>query len=126
MAERETSIRDMSRANVRALPGGYFAISFVGTFISALLVYLDLATFALTTLFISWLIVPLLWINDKIAFDGRRIRRTGLLPYLLARATGTRDRLKISDIEQVETAVFRGIKRGRNVYYTYRTTVSGK
>jgi len=126
MAEIQKSITHVSTANVRALPGGYFVISFVGTFVAALSAYLDLTTFALTTIFISWLIVPLLWLTDKIAFDGRRIRRTGLLPYLLARATGTRDRLKISDIEQIETAVFRGIKRGRNVYYTYRTTVSGK
>ncbi|MEO6335168.1 MAG: hypothetical protein ABIO91_09305 [Pyrinomonadaceae bacterium] len=91
-----------------------------------MLAYLGYLESAFLLIAIAWIIIPLLWITDKITFDGRRIRRTGLVPYLLARATGTRDRLKVSDIEQVETVAFPGIKRGRNVYFTYRTVVMGK
>ena len=120
------STRHNRVAKVRVLPGGYLAALVVASFASALVAYLEYATHGLLVALIAWTVIPAVWITDRIAVDGRRIRRTGLLPVLLARLTGTRDRLKISDIEQVETAVFAGIKRGRNVYYTYRTTVSGK
>lgn len=121
MNEKRSSV-----AKVRALPGGYLAALVVASFASALIAYLEYPDYGLLFALLTWTLIPALWISDRITFDGRRIRRTGLLPVILARVTGTRDRLKVSDIEQVETAAFPGIKRGRNVYYTYRTTVSGK
>jgi tetratricopeptide (TPR) repeat protein len=117
---------DGTPAQVRTMPGGYLAALFVASFLSALVIYLDHPAYALSIAFASWTVVPFLWLTDRIVFDGRRIARTGLLPRLWAKATGTRDRLRIRDIEQVETAVFPGVKRGRNIYYTYRTTISGK
>ena len=126
MAERDTSLDDERTAKVRALPSGYFTASFVLSFLAALLTYLDYIYYALPLVTISCFVIPILWMTDKIKFDGRRIRRTGLLPRLLARLTGIRDRLKLSDIEQVETTAFSGLKRGRNIYYTYRTTITGK
>ena len=126
MLEKDTIAHKKEIVYVRSLAGGYLSVSFVFSFVGALLAYLGYIYYAVPLVLIAWLIVPLFWINDKISFDGRRIRRTGLMPYLLARATGTRDRLKVSDIEQVETIAFPGIKRGRNVYVTYRTTVMGK
>lgn len=126
MAERETTLNRKRMAQVRALPSGYFTVSFVLSFVSALLLYLDYIFYALPFALISCVVVPLLWITDKIKFDGKRIRRTGVMPRLLARLTGVRDRLKLSDIEQVETTAFSGLKRGRNLYYTYRTTITGK
>jgi tetratricopeptide (TPR) repeat protein len=111
---------------VRSPAGGYLSASFVLSFISSLLAYLGYIEFAVPVVIIAWIVVPFLWLTDAIVFDGRRIRRTGVVPYLLARLTGTRDRLKVSDIEQVETIAFPGIKRGRNVYFTYRTVVVGK
>ncbi|MEO8574377.1 MAG: hypothetical protein ABI481_10440 [Pyrinomonadaceae bacterium] len=122
----ETIVRNDHAAFVRSPAGGYLSVSFVLSFFSSLLAYLGYVEYAVGLILIAWTLIPLLWITDKIVFDGRRIRRTGLVPYLLARATGTRDRLKVSDIEQVETIAFPGIKRGRNVYFTYRTVVVGK
>lgn len=112
--------------SVRALGGGYLAAAFAISFVAALAVYLEYFSYSLPLLFVAWIVVPSLWLNDKIMFDGRRIRRTGLMSQLLARITGVRDRLKVSDIEQVETVSFPGLKRGRNIYFTYRTTVAGK
>lgn len=111
---------------VRALPGGYLAGLVVVSFCAALTAYLGYPSYGLAAALIAWTLIPALWLSDRIVFDGRRVRRTGFFPRMLARATGLRDRLKLSDIEQVETVVFPGIKRGRNVYYTYRTSVSGK
>lgn len=116
----------MPRVGVRAMPAPYLVCLFVASFISALLAYLGYSVFAGSITLISWVLIPLSWLTDRIVFDGRRVRRTGMLPRFLARLTGTRDRLKISDIEQIETAAFPGIKRGRNVYYTYQTTITGK
>lgn len=108
------------------MPGGYLAASFISTFLGGLLAYLGFGLYAIPVFVIAWLIIPVLWLNDRISFDGRRIRRTGLVNLIFTRLTGTRDCLKINDIEQIETAVFAGIKRGRNVQYTYRTAISGK
>ena len=127
-ASIKTGIRhgSMRPVAVRTLPGGYLTALFVGSFVAALVAYLDYSTFAVSLAVVAWIAIPLLWFTDRIVFDGRRIRRTGLLPRLWLRATGIRDRLKTSDIEQVETTAFPGIKRGHNLYYTYRTTVTGK
>ena len=111
---------------VRALPGAYLAALVVTSFCAALTAYVGYSDYGLAAALAAWIVIPSFWFTDRIVFDGRRIRRTGFFPRMLARATGLRDRLKLSDIEQVETAVFPGIKRGRNVYYTYRTSVSGK
>lgn len=115
-----------NRLRVRPLAGAYLAGLLVTAFVSALLLYLELSTYATVFAIAFTGLIVFLWFTDRIVFDGRRISRSGLLPRLWAFATATRDRLKITDIEQVETSVFSGIKRGRNVYYTYRTTVTGK
>lgn len=114
------------RNRIRPLAGGYLAALLVASFNSALLFYLGYTTYALVFTIVSWSVISILWFADRIIFDGRRVIRTGLFPRMWAAATATRDRLKLSDIEQVETTVFPGIKRGRNVYYTYRTTITGK
>ncbi len=49
-----------------------------------------------------------------------------MLPRLWARLTSSRRRLKLSDIEQVETHAVRAAKRGGNVFYRYRTVLRGR
>ena len=120
------SSQTQTKARVRSLPGGYLAALLVATFSVGLIAYLDYPFAAIVFGFISWARILVLWFTDHIVFDGRRISRTGIVPRLVCRSLGIRDRLKISDIEQVETTVFPGIKRGRNIVYTYRTSVSGK
>src|SRR5678815_3641057 len=111
---------------VRALLGGYLSASFVATFLAALSAYLGYPYASAVAIVVAFVVVPIFWLTDRITFDGRRIKRFGIVPRLLAFATGTRDRLKISDIEQVETVAFPGLRRGRNVYFTYRTAIVGK
>ena len=111
---------------VRALLGGYLSASFVATFLAALSAYLGYPYASAMAIVVALVVVPVFWLTDRITFDGRRIIRFGIVPRLLAFATGTRDRLKVSDIEQVETVAFPGLRRGRNVYFTYRTAIFGK
>lgn len=75
---------------------------------------------------LSWLIFPFLAWNDRITFDGKRLTRTGVLPRFWASLNSSKCRLKTADVEQVETQALRALKRGGNVFYRYRTSVSGK
>ena len=48
------------------------------------------------------------------------------MPKFWAKLNNSRHRLKIADIEQVETHALRALKRGGNVFYRYRTSIKGK
>src|SRR5688572_28470557 len=117
---------DEFSASVRSLPAGYLTALFITSFLFALGAYLGYALYALPLAFVSGITILILWLTDRIVFDGKRVTRTGLFPRIWARALGKRNRLKLTDIEQIETTAFRGIKRGHNIYFTYRTTVTGK
>jgi tetratricopeptide (TPR) repeat protein len=122
--ERSSAAHDI--AATRVSPASYVGALFLFSFITALLVYLELDTIGLIILGVTLIAVPLLAYTDRIGFNGKRLRRTGLLPRLWSRATGLRDRIRITDIEQVETQALRALKRGRNIKYRFSTTVRGK
>lgn len=111
---------------MRVAPANYLVALLFTTFISAFLLYIEADIWAFLLLGLAWVAVPVMAFSDRIVFDGRRIRRTGLLPRLWAALTSTRDRIKVSDIETVHTNVVRTIKRGSNLIYTYRTAICGK
>lgn len=111
---------------VRVAPVHYMAALLVASFLSAFLLYIGQDLYALTLLGLVWIIIPALAFTDRVAFDGRRIRRTGFVPRWWARASGQRDRIKLSDVEHVQTSILRTIKRGGNLIYVYRTSFVGK
>lgn len=111
---------------IRVSPHSYFTALFLGTFLSALLFYLEIDSAAFAAFGISWIVLPFLALRDRISFDGKSLRRIGLLPRLWSWFNGSRRRLKISDIEQVETQSIRALKRGGSVHYRYRTILRGK
>jgi len=111
---------------VRVLPLNYLVTLLLGSFVAAFLLYLPADIYAYILLALIWIGVPTLVFQDRVVFDGRRILRTGLIPLTWARLTATRDRIKLNDIEHVQTSVLRTIKRGGNLIYTYRTTFFGK
>ncbi|HEV7699102.1 MAG TPA: hypothetical protein VGO43_02635 [Pyrinomonadaceae bacterium] len=112
--------------SIRVSPHGYFTALFLSTFFSALFFYLelDIAGFALFA--VSWILIPFFALNDRISFDGRRLERNGSIPRLWAWLNSSRRRLKLNDVEQVETQSIRAIKRGGVVHYRYRTVFRGK
>ncbi|HEY0429814.1 MAG TPA: tetratricopeptide repeat protein [Pyrinomonadaceae bacterium] len=112
--------------SIRVSPNSYFTALFLATFFSAFLTYLEIDWAAFLLFGASWLFLPLLLWSDRIVFDGKRLTRVGFLPRLWAAVNNSRHRLKISDIEQVETLALRALKRGGNVFYRYRTSVQGK
>ncbi len=121
----ETFIHDRT-LSIRVSPNSYIAALFLAAFFSALLFYLHYDAAGILLFGLSWLIFPFLLWTDRITFDGKRITRTGFLPKLWANLNNSRFRLKLGDIEQVETHALRALKRGGNVFYRYRTSIRGK
>jgi tetratricopeptide (TPR) repeat protein len=112
--------------SIRVAPNTYFTALMLGTFFSAFFIYLEMDLWAMILLAVSVIVLPALAYTDRIAFDGKRLRRTGLIPLAWAWFNGFYYHLKLSDIEQIETQALRALKRGGNVFYRYRTSVSGK
>lgn len=112
--------------NIRVSPNSYFIVLFLSTFLTAFLVYLEQDLPALALFILSWLVFPFLAWTDRIVFDGRRLTRTGYLPRFWAWLNSSKYRLKISDVEVVESQALRALKRGGNVFYRYRTSLQGK
>lgn len=110
---------------VRVSPNNYFIVLFLLTFVSGLLVYLEKDWAATLVFGAGWIFIPFLFLTDRIIFDGKRLTRTGILPQFWAKLNNRKYRLRISEIEQVETRSTRALKRGENVTYRYQTSVSG-
>lgn len=112
--------------SIRVSPNSYFTAIFLATFFSGFLIYLEYNLAAFFLFGAAWIFLPLFLWTDKIVFDGKRLSRSGILPRLWAALNNSRRRLRISDIEQVETQALRALKRGGNVFYRYRTSIQGK
>ncbi|MEQ1764448.1 MAG: hypothetical protein ABL984_15065 [Pyrinomonadaceae bacterium] len=126
-SKRRTAVDNGSeRISIRVLPLNYLVALLLASFVSAFLLYVNADLYGYLLLAFAWAVVPMLILQDRVSFDGRRIYRTGFIPQLWARLTATRDRIKVSDVEHVQTTVLRTIKRGGNLIYTYRTTFFGK
>jgi len=124
--EREALAREPA-VSIRVSPHSYFTALLLGTFFSALFFYLQIDLAGVILFAASWILVPFFALNDRIIFDGKRLTRTGLVPAIWAWfSTTSRRRLKVTDIEQVETQAVRAIKRGGNIFYRYRTVLRGK
>lgn len=111
--------------SVRVSPNSYFIALFLLTFICGLLVYLEKDAIGAFIFAAAWTIIPSLFLTDRITFDGKSLARTGLLPRFWAKLNKSKRRLKISDIEGIETRSERTLKRGAKVSYRYRTQIAG-
>ena len=112
--------------SIRVSPNSYFIALFLATFFSGFLIYLEYDWSAALLFGTAWIFLPVCLWTDKINFDGKRLTRRGIVPRLWASINNSRNRLKITDVEQVETQALRALKRGGNVFYRYRTSVQGK
>ena len=112
--------------SIRVSPNSYLILLFLATFYSAFLVYLEYDWVSFLLIVSAWLLLPFLAWTDRIIFDGKRLIRTGYLPRIWDWLNSTRNYIKLTDIEQVETQALRALKRGGNVFYRYRTSFQGK
>ena len=123
--ERERAQKRSTIASVRNSPGPYIAFASVVTFVAALILRANQDALALILIGAAWLIVPVIALSDRIAFDGVSLRRQGPIASLL-HLFGYRKQLLIDDFETVETQAVRTLRRGGRVRYRYRTQITGK
>jgi hypothetical protein len=123
---RLASPRPRKLASVRVSPGGYLAAAALLTFVS--LVFLrthrDLA--ALLLIAGTWTITPVLMWTDRVNFDGRVLSRTGMATLLSRLVRGAAPGLRVEDIERVDVATLRTLRRGGSVRYRYRIEIAGR
>jgi tetratricopeptide (TPR) repeat protein len=125
-AERTDALSADQALSIRVSPHSYLTAVLLGTYLSALFFYLEIDVVAIALFIVSWIAIPFLAFSDHVSFDGKRLTRTGLVPAAWSWFNRSRRRLKIADIEQVETHAVRALRRGGNVVYRYRTLLRGK
>lgn len=129
----ETNANDVSLAtnlspeliSIRVSPNNYLAVFFIASFFTGFLIYLEKDLAAAILCAAGWLLIPSLALTDRIIFDGENLYRKGVIPNFWQRLSRQPNRIKISQIEQVETQALRALKRGGNIFYRYRTSVRG-
>ncbi len=113
-------------AGIRVSPGGYFAAAALLTFASLLCLRTHHDLIALMLTAGTWTIIPLLVLTNRLSFDGHTIVRTGLVARLIRLVRGRLQSLGVDDVERVEVATLRTLRRGGKVRYRYRVEIAGK
>lgn len=126
-AKSETSVaHHVAIVRVRSLSPIYLRIAFLSLFFAGFSAYIGkYFIFAILTGGALFLI-PAMAYTDRVAFDGKQIYRVGLPAWFASLFRGGRVRLKLTDIEQVDTQATRTFRRGWNINYRYRTSFHGK
>jgi tetratricopeptide (TPR) repeat protein len=114
-----------NKVSIRVSPKGYFAAMFLFSFFAVFFTYLEYDFLPKVLLAVAWFFVPLLYLSDKIIFDGISLKRTGLVPRLFSIFGGESTKLQIAEIQQVETQAMRAVRRGGSVFYRYQTLIMG-
>lgn len=125
-ADVPASVSTADSISIRVSPNSYLVAFLIGTFFSGFFSYLEINWAGFGLFFVSWVILPFLAFSDRIVFDGKRLSRTGILTRVWSGFNGSRRKLRITDIELIETQSIRALKRGGNVYYRYRTAIRGR
>jgi len=124
-SEKETKI-DSKKLSVRVPLNSYVTAFMVGSFFAGLFVYLEFDRLAYSLFVLSWVVIPVLAFSDRLIYDGKRLRRIGVLPRIWSAITGGRSRIRIRDIEQIDSATLRIIRRGGIAQYRFRTAIRGR
>lgn len=111
---------------VRSLSPIYLRIACLALFFAGFSVYIGKYFIFAVLAGGALLLIPAMAYTDRVAFDGKRIYRVGLPAWFASFFRGARVRLKLTDIEQVDTQAVRTFRRGWNINYRYRTSFQGK
>jgi len=113
-------------AGIRISPSGYFAVAALLTFAALMCLRARRDLAALVLIAGTWTIIPLLVLTNRLSFDGQTISRTGLAALLIRLTRGRVQALAVDDVERVEVATLRTLRRGGRVRYRYRIEIAGK
>jgi tetratricopeptide (TPR) repeat protein len=123
---RRAAAKPRPLANVRISPGGHFAVAALLTFASLILLRTNRDLAALVLIGVTWTVIPTLLLTDRLYFDGQTLFRSGLTALLSRLLRSQRPRLDVAEVERVEVATLRTLRRGGSVRYRYRVEISGK
>jgi len=123
---RATSDKRASTIGMRVSPGGYFAVAAILTFVAVILLRTQKDFAALVLVTATWILTPVLVATDRLYFDGETLTRSGLMPLLSRLVWARRAELSIGDIESIEVATVRTLRRGGSVRYRYSVEVAGR
>jgi tetratricopeptide (TPR) repeat protein len=113
-------------AGIRISPSGYFAVAALLTFAALLCLRTHRDLTALALIVGTWTIVPFLVLTNRLSFDGYTISRTGLAALLIRLVRRRTQTIAVDDVERVEVATLRTLRRGGKVRYRYRVEIAGK
>ena len=113
-------------AGVRVSPGSHFAVAALLTFLSLVLLRTGRDLLAVILIAATWVVIPVSLLTDRLYFDGQMLYRSGLTALLSRLMRGRRPRLGIGEVERVEVATMRTLRRGGRVRYRYRVEIGGK
>jgi tetratricopeptide (TPR) repeat protein len=113
-------------AGIRISPSGYFAVAALLTFAALLCLRTHRDLTALALMIGTWTTVPLLVLTNRLSFDGHTISRTGLAAWLIRLVRRRTQTIAVDDVERVEVATLRTLRRGGKVRYRYRVEIAGK
>src|SRR6266403_3842882 len=113
-------------AGIRISPSGYFAVAALLTFAALMCLRTHRDLTALVLMIGTWTIVPLLVLTNRLSFDGHTISRTGLVAWLIRLVRRRNQTIAVDDVERVEVATLRTLRRGGKVRYRYRVEIAGK
>src|SRR5213083_778568 len=99
-------------ADVRVSPGGYLAAAALLTFVSLVCLRTNRDLAALILIAGTWTTIPLLVLTNRISFDGYALSRRGLVSFIARFLTRREQSLRVDDIERVEVATPRTLRRG--------------
>jgi Tfp pilus assembly protein PilF len=123
---RATISKRASTIGIRVSPGGYFAVAALLTFVAVILLRTQKDLAALTLVTATWVLTPIIVATDRLYFDGETLFRSGLLPLISRVVRARRPQLSLADVEAVEVATVRTLRRGGRVRYRYSVEVSGR
>jgi tetratricopeptide (TPR) repeat protein len=113
-------------AGVRVSAGGHFAVAALLTFLSLVFLRTGRDLLALVLIAATWIVIPASVLTDRLYFDGQMLYRSGLTALLSRLWRGRRPKLTLAEVERVEVATMRTLRRGGRVRYRYRVEISGK
>src|SRR5437016_10507128 len=113
-------------ADVRVSPGAYLAAAALLTFVSLVCLRTNRNLAALILIAGTWTAIPLLVFTNRISFDGYSLSRRGLVSFITRLLTRREQSLSVDDVERVEVATLRTLRRGGRVRYRYRVEIAGK
>src|SRR5882762_131033 len=113
-------------AGIRISPSGYFAVAALLTFAALMCLRARRDVAALVIIASTWTIIPLLVLTNRLSFDGHTISRTGLAALVNRLVRGRAQNIAVDEVERVEVATLRTLRRGGKVRYRYRVEIAGK